>query len=432
MHKEISMDSKHPRKAAALTAAIQSIDPGLKLCGMPGNSLLEVSDDLLTYLLSILRNEPPITPKASIDQWSDLLCVLKLHWILPLLYWRVGSLPPEVRPPESITDHMRMSFLESRVRILRSERQLGEILDAFQGEGVRALVLRGPALAWSVYPNPALRPGSDLDLLVLPEQIIQARAILEHLGYKCLSKRFEETKDFFREEDFIHRTNPRDNLVVDLHWVHWELHPFFGISRDVGIEDLFRRALKVKSSSLTFATLHPVDALINAAIHMAMIHNRDMRLIWICDIALLARQLRIPEDWELLQERSVAWSARLAVENSLKIAQAWTGLKLPEKFSDFSSWPQPTEEELATWSHTMRRHWVSLMLKRYLSRPSGLREMLRSLFGLLFPHPDIVRYCYPPCRDWLLPLSYVRRWHRWFMELIVKRNGSPRRRVYEK
>ena len=426
MHKEISVDSNDARKAAARAGA----DPGLKLSGMPGNSLLEVSDDLLTYLLSILGNESPMTPKASIDQWSNLLSILKFHWILPLLYWRIGSLPPEVRPPQSITDHMRMAFLESHVRSLRMERQLGEILNAFQGEGVRALVLRGPALAWSVYPNPALRPSSDLDLLVLPEQVVQARAILEHLDYKCLSKRFEVAKDFFREEDFVHKKKPSNNLVVDLHWIHWELHPFFGISRDVGVHDLFHRALKVKSSSLTFETLHPVDALINAAIHMGMIHSRDMRLIWICDIALLARYLRMPEDWEVLQERSVAWSARIAVENSLKTAQAWTGLKLPDGFSDFSSWPRPTEEELATWSHTMKRHWVSILLNRYLSRPSGLKKMLRSLFGLLFPHPDIVRYCYPPSRDWLLPLSYVRRWYRWFMELIVKRNGSYRQRVY--
>lgn len=424
------MNSKDPKKADALTAACQSIDPGLKLSGMPGNSLLEVSDDLLNYLLSVLRNEFPMTPKASIDQWSNLLSVLKFHWILPLLYRRIGSLPPEVCPPESITDQMRMAFLESHVRSLCMERQLSEILDAFQDEDVEALVLRGPALAWSVYPDPVLRPGSDLDLLVLPEQIVQARAILDHLGYKCLSKRFEVAKDFFREEDFVHRKNPRDNLVVDLHWTHWELHPFFGISREVGVKDLFHRALKVKSSSLTFATLHPVDALIHAAIHLAMIHNQDMRLIWICDIALLARHLRMPEDWEVLQERSVAWSARLAVENSFKIAQAWTGLRLPDGFSDFSSWPRPTEEEHALWSYTMRGHWVSVLLKRYLSRHLGLKEMLRSFFGLLFPNPDIVRYCYPPRRDWLLPLSYIRRWYRWFIELIVKRNGLSRQRVY--
>jgi len=88
------------------------------------------------------------------------------------------------------------------------ERQLREIIEGFQEEGVRVLVLRGPALAFSLYPDPAMRPSCDLDLLVLPEQVVQARGILEDLGYKCLAKRFETARDFFREECFVHQKNP--------------------------------------------------------------------------------------------------------------------------------------------------------------------------------------------------------------------------------
>ncbi len=376
------------------------------------------SDDIAGYISSLLRNESPTAPEASLDQWSDILSELKSHWITTLLYRQIGSLPRQCRPPETITNQMRAAFLESRVCCMHMERQLGEILDTFQKEGIRSLVLRGPALAWSVYPDPAMRPSSDLDLLVLPEQMLQARATLERLHYKCLGKRFEFARDFFREEDFVHQTNPRDNVVVDLHWLHWELHPFFTDSCDVGIEDLFHRASKVNSSALTFETLHPVDALIHAAIHLALIHGRNMRLLWIYDIALLARQLQVPNDWQALQERSVTWRARLALEHCLKMAQAWFGLQLPDKFNDFSMWPPPTEDEIAVCSTALRHHWVAVLLKRCVSRPSGLLKILPSLFRLLFPDPKIVRYCYPPSRDWLLPLSYVRRWYRWFLELM--------------
>jgi hypothetical protein len=103
------------------------------------------------------------------------------------------------------------------------ERQLQEIIEALEEEGVRVLVLRGPALAFSLYEDPAMRPSCDLDLLVLPEQVVQARTILESLGYRCLAKRFETARDFFREECFIHHENPGNKFPVDLHWVHWEL-----------------------------------------------------------------------------------------------------------------------------------------------------------------------------------------------------------------
>jgi hypothetical protein len=341
-----------------------------------------------------------------------------------LLYQHIGSLPHECRPPDPITDEMRKEFLRSRVRSLRMERQLGSILDAFQGDNVRALVLRGPGMAWSLYPDPAMRPSIDLDLLVLPEQLVQARGILESLGYRCLGKRFEVARDFFRQEEFVHQKNPKGNFVVDLHWVLWELQPLFEGSPEVNIQDLFHRAWNFESSSLTFETLHPVDALIHGATHLTMIHRRDMRLIWIYDTALLARHLEVPRDWKAVQESSVAWSARLPLEHSLKMAQVWVGLQLPDGFNDFSTWPGPTEDERAVWSDVMKHHWVTVLLKRSLSRPSGLAKMARSLFRLLFPHPDIVRFCYPPPCDCLLPLSYVRRWRRWFEEIVVNRIGS--------
>jgi hypothetical protein len=319
---------------------------------------------------------------------------------------------------------MRQAFLVSVVRSLHMERQLQEIIEAFREQAVRAMVLRGPALAFSLYKDPAMRPSGDLDLLVLPEQVVQARDILESLGYKCLAKRFEVARDFFREECFVHQENPGNKFPVDLHWVHWELHPFFKGSEEVDIEELFQRVWKVETPTLTFETLHPVDYLIHSAIHLVMIHRMEMRLSWIYDTVLLARHLQVPADWETLQERSVAWKARLPLEHCLKMAQVWAGLELPDGFDDFSTWPPPTEDESAVWADTMHHHWVTILLKRSLANPSLLLKRAPSLFRLLFPHPDIVRLCYPTSSNWLLPVSYVRRWFRWFDDLVVNKVKS--------
>ncbi len=410
-------------RASTLKEVMQEIHPSLKLCGTSDKSLLDLSDELVTYVMSVLRDESPLAPAASLDEWSSLLTILQAHWIIPFLYRKVGSLPPECRPPESITDEMRQAFLFSRVRSLHMERQLREIIEGFQEEGVRVLVLRGPALAWSLYPDPAMRSSCDLDLLVIPEDVIQARGILERLGYRCLAKRFETSRDFFREECFVHHENPGNKFPVDLHWVHWELHPFFAGSERVDIKDLFSRAWKVETPGLTFETLHPVDYIIHAAVHLMMIHKMDIRLSWIYDTALLADQLQVPDDWETLQERSVSWSARLPVEHCLKMAQVWTGLELPDGFDDFSTWPRPTEDESAVWEDTMRHHWVTILLKRSLSNPSLILKRIPSLLRLLFPHPDMVRFCYPTSSNWLLPISYVRRWLRWIDDLVINRIG---------
>jgi hypothetical protein len=71
------------------------------------------------------------------------------------------------------------------------ERQLREILDTFGRENISSLVLKGPALAWTVYPDPATRPFADIDLLVRPDQYMKARNILNQLGYRSQLDRFE-------------------------------------------------------------------------------------------------------------------------------------------------------------------------------------------------------------------------------------------------
>jgi hypothetical protein len=362
-------------RAFTSKGVMQSIHPSMRLCGTTDESFLDLSDELLTYVRSVLQDESPLAPALSLDEWSSLLDFLQANWMIPFVYRKIGSLPQECLPPETITDEMRQAFLVSVVRSLHMERQLQEIIEAFGKQGVRVLVLRGPALAFSLYPDPAMRPSGDLDLLVLPEQVVQARDILESLGYKCLARRFETARDFFREECFIHQENPGNTFPVDLHWVHWELHPFFKGSEQVDMLDLFQRGWKVETPTLAFETLHPVDYLIHSAIHLVMIHRMEMRLSWIYDTALLAQHLQVPEDWETLQERCVAWRARLPLEHCLKMAQVWAGLELPDGFDDFSTWPRPTDDEAAVWEDTMRHHWVTILLKRSLSNPSLLESL---------------------------------------------------------
>jgi hypothetical protein len=410
-------------KAFMLKEVLESIHPSMRLCGITDESLHDLSEDLLTYVRSVLQGESPLAPETSADEWSSLLDFLQAHWMIPFVYRKIGTLPQECVPPETVTDEMRQTFLVSCVRSVHMERQVQEIIEAFQEEGVRVLVLRGPALAFSLYEDPAMRPSGDLDLLVIPEHVVRARDILESLGYTCLARRFETARDFFREECFVHQENPENKFPVDLHWVHWELHPFFKGSEKVDIEDLFERAWKVETPTLAFETLHPVDYLIHSAIHLIMIHKNEMRLSWIYDTALLAQYLQAPDDWETLQERCVAWRARLPLEHCLKMAQVWTGLELPEGFDDFSTWPPPTKDEAAVWADTMRHHWVTILLKRSVLNPSLLFRRIPSLFRLLFPPPDMVRYCYPTSSNWLLPVSYVRRWYRWIDDLVINRIG---------
>lgn len=390
---------------------IQRLHSELKLCFQVKDALFAAPEAFLVYLLCILRHEIPFLPEKSFKEWTDFLTLLIPHKMLPLLYWKISHLPKNHRPPEPIFNKMRVAFMTGCVHALQAERQLRELLDSFSKAGVRVLVLKGPALARTVYPDTAIRSSNDIDLLVRPKEFPKACEIFKTGNYQRVTKNFEILKDVYCEEIFIPRPNLLGhNFGVE---VHWDAHRFFGYERRNNIEDLFSRAVKIETPNLTFETLDTIDSLIHAALHLIMSHSQHMCLIWIYDIALLAHDLS-SSDWEELQKRSSAWGSRFSVVNSLKMAQIWAGLQLPIGFNDLSIWPQPTNAELKAVSNAIHKYDRPFnLLKLYLSKSSSITKKFHVLLKLLFPDPDYIRIVHPS-NDWLLPFSYLRRLRRWW------------------
>ena len=402
--------------SATILEDIKNMHKEFTLCGNPRNSLLTVHDDLLVYILSLLRNElPPITD-APIDQWMRLIDILSHDRIIPFLYSRIGVLPEELQPPKRITNIMRECFLNSRVRSMRMDKQLGRILWAFKQEQVRVLVMKGPAIAWSVYPDPAMRPYDDIDLLVLPKQFVKAREVMEKLGYRCETKIFEKFKDVQFEEHFHCQDKSVGKLMVE---IHWDLHRFYGAKQSIDLDSLFYNAVTVKTPSFSFETFNPVDALMHIVAHTGFSHTKDIRLSWICDIARISSSLKVPEDWILLQARSVEWGIRLLLERFIKMAQVWNGTKIPDKFVDFSCWPKPSQIELAFWPHITKRHEsVISMLKLRIPGNLGFFKRMHLLFRLILPKPGHVCVDFPYRYKWQIPWSYIQYWLKWLAKIF--------------
>ncbi|QSZ66687.1 hypothetical protein RJ40_03845 [Methanofollis aquaemaris] len=332
--------------------AIRELHSIYSLCGVPRNDLLSVSDDLLLYLSSILRNEEASPPECSPEAWRLLLRRLSPHWVTPVLYGYLRSWDQACLPPAKVMETVRRDYLIGKVRSVQMDRQLGEILTTAEDHGIRILILKGPALARSVYPDPAMRGGGDLDVLVYPDQVEETENLLGALGYRCDDRFFAVSKNYYHEETFLPDKKDLGNLAVE---IHWRCAPSLGFVPAVPPEELFSRAVTVHTDQFTFETLAPVDALLHTALHMIFGHTSSIRLTWIHDIALLARQLRVPEEWSVLRSASRVWGARNTVEVALTMAQAWTGLTLPQGFDDFDLWPAPSEEEVAIWPDLLKK-----------------------------------------------------------------------------
>ncbi len=72
----------------------------------------------------------------------------------------------------------------ARVRVLRALDELAAISRGFAGKGIDWVLVKGPGLALAAWPDPFVRPFSDLDVFVSPSRFGVAVMALLELGYR--------------------------------------------------------------------------------------------------------------------------------------------------------------------------------------------------------------------------------------------------------
>ncbi|NJN95546.1 MAG: nucleotidyltransferase family protein [Anaerolineales bacterium] len=110
--------------------------------------------------------------------------------LAPLLHWRLTeakmTLPPLAAAKLAVT---RQAHAKRNEAI---GQQLTELLTGFALQKIDVLVLKGALLAATVYPEAALRPMNDIDLLFRAEDLPSVGPVLESLGYQGKHKSAEQ------------------------------------------------------------------------------------------------------------------------------------------------------------------------------------------------------------------------------------------------
>jgi len=95
-----------------------------------------------------------------------------------------------------------------------------EVLDACDAVGVEPLLLKGAALARTLYGSEEIRGYFDIDLLVSPEDLSVAGRVLDGLGYRNITELqgVEDIAGSVHAEMWSCLLPEIGNLTVDLHW----------------------------------------------------------------------------------------------------------------------------------------------------------------------------------------------------------------------
>jgi hypothetical protein len=176
---------------------------------------------------------------------------------------------------------------------------LSEMLDAFARQSIESLLLKGAALAWMIYPSPALRPMSDVDILVPRATARPAQETLRRLGYVTSAgrRRFGSNAHHLPAAS---RTRDGLNVSVEIH--------LDALSRDapssIAFGNLTESPRTFQLNGSAASTLGHIDTLRHLTHHL-LEPSPDgyIRLIGAIDLLRYAATFFTTIDWTRLEAR---------------------------------------------------------------------------------------------------------------------------------
>jgi len=277
---------------------------------------------------------------------------------------------------------------------------LARIGAAFAAAALPVCLLKGLALAYTVYPEPAARHVGDIDLWVAPADLPRALGLLPALGllrpqWDSRPARFLLT--FGKEVLFQPPGDPPPFLMVDLHWhptAPWWMRSVLHIPE----AQLWATAQPLAPAGQPYLALAPTETLFYLCLHSGLGHRYE-GLRWLVDLAAVLDGGGV--DWAWLDDLIAGSGTRVIVWRALDLLDGWLGRRtvarlrhppgrLHRRLVRRRLPGYPAERSLAADAEfELRVPWEQLVLL------PGPRALIQALALLLWPPALWLRLRYP-------------------------------------
>lgn len=251
---------------------------------LPGRIIVSPQQALFLHCARIEPSDSSLI-RAEVERitdWDRLLAFTWFHGLTPLLDAAIERACPDAVPANvlrSLIDARR----EAVALNLFFSNELTRLLAVFNQNGISILPLKGPVLAETLYADPAMRPCSDLDILVRPRDVPEVLRILQREKYELephLARLPVATLlDWTVEVPLSHERGTH----VDLHWaVAPRDYPFY-FDADV----LWNSVRQARLGSKDVFSVAPETLFVFLCAHGTK--HMWSRLIWLVDVDRLTR-----------------------------------------------------------------------------------------------------------------------------------------------
>ena len=297
-------------------------------------------------------------PRSSSD-WGQVLALATLHDVAPLLYERLSVPHQPSTPtlsttpvPSDVLQRLREIYLMTGARNTLLYQELGLVLQALQQDNIPVIVLKGAHLAALVYRDIALRPMSDIDLLVRRSDLERAVAKLHDLGFTGPSA--AEVTMLSQEGHHLPMMHKAPVTGIEVHWTPLSPARLPGIPND----GWWQRSRPATIAGAPTRVLSPEDLLLHVCLHNAC-DQFALGLRPLCDVAAITRHYREALSWLEVRARAVEWHAERSVA-CVWLARELLAVAVPESVIEGLR-PRDFEER-----------WAAVAIKQVLETPVAL------------------------------------------------------------
>lgn len=279
---------------------------------------------LLCRLLGNVRAEKGFIEELSgfsYQDWEEFWKLSRIHSVSEILYTRIRVDNFERYFPYEVLERFRQFVYQSTIKNSYLIQTGKDVIQTLLVEGIDTLALKGFFLQQAVYNVDEIRPMNDIDLLVRREDIPKAIDILKKNGFR-MESHFDPA---FENEDIKH-VPPMWNefgQTVELHWNLLEEDEPFSI--DMGQVWSQKQCFEENLWGLSVEHL-----IVHLAIHGTYQHYLRLGLRSLLDLSRVIEKYADSIQWELVVETARDWKAEKSLWISLKLAEKYLSVALPE------------------------------------------------------------------------------------------------------
>ncbi len=222
------------------------------------------------------------------------------------------------------------AWLASKKRLLVASealrfQELERVFKAFNAAGISSyVVIKGTALAYSIYPHAWQRPRTDTDILIDQSEFKRVSSVLESLGYDRLFAISGRVISY--QCSFAKALAGTASIMID---VHWKISNRQCLSSSVSLPSLLSRSTILENFASPPKIPSKAFCLLIACQHRLGHHYGEERLAWIYDIHLLSEHMS-KVDWQQFTVLAISSQVSAICLDGVTTSTKYFGSSVPE------------------------------------------------------------------------------------------------------